>query len=42
MADASPGALKTNGSSFAVNWQRPQTPKPISIVVVIPSGPLYN
>jgi Peptidase A4 family len=39
-ANASPGALSGNGSSFSVAWQRPQPQTPV--VVVIPSGPLYH
>ena len=41
-ANASPGALSSNGSSFSVAWQRPQPQAPTPIVVVIPSGPLYH
>jgi peptidase A4-like protein len=40
-ANASPGALSGNGSSFSVAWQRPQQ-APAPVVVVIPSGPLYH
>ncbi len=39
-ANASPGALSGNGSSFTVNWQRPKIQTPA--VVVIVSGPIYN
>ena len=41
-ANASPGALSGNGSSFSVAWQRPQAQAPATIVVIIPSGPLYH
>jgi hypothetical protein len=40
-ADATPGALAGNGSSFTVNWQPPEQ-SPAPPVIVIPSGPLYN
>jgi hypothetical protein len=39
-ANASPGALSGNGSSFTVNWQRPESKVPT--VEVIVSGPIYN
>ena len=39
-ANASPGALSGSGSSFTVNWQRPETQVPT--VVVIMAGPIYN
>jgi Peptidase A4 family len=39
-ADASPGALSAQGSSFTVNWQRPEIPIPAPAVIVI--GPIYN
>lgn len=39
-ADASPGALSGNGSSFAVTWQRPEIQMPARPVIV--SGPIYN
>jgi hypothetical protein len=39
-ANASPGALSGGGSSFTVNWQRPEIQIPA--VVVIVSGPIYN
>jgi Peptidase A4 family len=39
-ADASPGALSGNGSSFAVTWQRPEIQMPAPPVIV--SGPIYN
>ena len=39
-ADASPGALSGNGSSFTVNWQRPEIQMPAPPVIV--SGPIYN
>ena len=39
-ANASPGALSGHGSSFTVNWQRPEIQTPT--VVVIVSGPIYN
>jgi hypothetical protein len=39
-ANASPGALSGQGSSFTVNWQRPEIQTPT--VVVIVAGPIYN
>jgi hypothetical protein len=39
-ADASPGALSGNGSSFTVNWQRPEIQMPAPPVIA--SGPIYN
>jgi hypothetical protein len=39
-ANASPGALSGSGSSFKVNWQRPEIQTPT--VVVIVAGPIYN
>jgi hypothetical protein len=39
-ADASPGALSGNGSSFTVTWQRPQLQMPAPQVIV--SGPIYH
>jgi hypothetical protein len=39
-ADASPGALSGNGSSFTVTWQRPEVQMPSPPVIV--SGPIYN
>jgi len=39
-ADASPGALSGNGSSFTVTWQRPEIQMPAPPVIV--SGPIYN
>jgi hypothetical protein len=39
-ADASPGALSGNGSSFTVNWERPEIQTPAPPVIV--SGPIYN
>jgi hypothetical protein len=39
-ANASPGALSGHGSSFTVEWQRPEIQVPA--VVVIVSGPIYN
>ncbi len=39
-ADASPGALSGNGSSFTVTWQHPQVQIPTQ--PVIQSGPIYN
>jgi hypothetical protein len=39
-ADASPGALSGNGSSFTVTWQRPQVQMPVPQVIV--SGPIYH
>jgi hypothetical protein len=39
-ADASPGALSDNGSSFTVTWQRPEIQMPAPPVIV--SGPLYH
>lgn len=39
-ANASPGALSGNGSSFTVTWQRPQVQMPTTPVIV--SGPLYH
>jgi hypothetical protein len=39
-ANAAPGALSGHGSSFTVNWQRPEIQVPS--VVVIVSGPIYN
>ena len=39
-ADASPGALSGNGSSFTVNWQRPEIQMPAPPVIV--SGPIYH
>jgi hypothetical protein len=39
-ANASPGALSDNGSSFAVNWQAPEIQMPIPPVIV--TGPIYN
>jgi len=39
-ADASPGALSGNGSSFTVSWQRPEIQMPASPVFV--TGPLYH
>ena len=39
-ADASPGVLSGNGSSFTVTWQRPQIQMPAPPVIV--SGPLYH
>jgi Peptidase A4 family len=39
-ADASPGALSGNGSSFAVTWQGPEIQMPAPPVIV--SGPIYN
>lgn len=41
-ANASPGALSSNGSSFSVAWQRPQPQTSTPVVEVIPSGPLYH
>ena len=38
-ADASPGALSSNGSSFTVTYQQPQVQMPAPPVV---AGPLYN
>jgi hypothetical protein len=39
-ADASPGALSGNGSSFTVHWQRPEIQMPAPPVTV--SGPIYH
>jgi Peptidase A4 family len=39
-ADASPGALSGNGSSFTVTWQRPEIQVPA--LPVIASGPIYH
>jgi Peptidase A4 family len=39
-ANASPGTLSGNGSSFTVNWQRPEIQMPAVLVIV--SGPIYN
>jgi hypothetical protein len=39
-ADASPGALSGDGSSFTVTWQRPEIQTPAPPVIV--SGPIYN
>jgi Peptidase A4 family len=39
-ADASPGALSGNGSSFTVTWQRPQVQMPAPPVTA--AGPLYH
>ena len=39
-ADALPGALSGNGSSFTVNWQRPEIQMPAPPVIV--SGPIYH
>jgi Peptidase A4 family len=39
-ADASPGALSGNGSSFTVNWERPQIQTPGPPVTL--SGPIYH
>jgi hypothetical protein len=39
-ADASPGGLSANGSSFTVNSQRPEIQMPAPPIVV--SGPIYN
>jgi Peptidase A4 family len=39
-ADASPGALSGNGSSFTVTWQHPQLQMPVPQVIV--SGPIYH
>jgi Peptidase A4 family len=39
-ADASPGALSGNGSSFTVNWRHPEVQMPAPPVIV--SGPIYN
>jgi Peptidase A4 family len=39
-ANASPGSLSDHGTSFTVNWQRPEIQAPT--VVVIVSGPIYN
>jgi Peptidase A4 family len=39
-ADASPGAVSVNGSSFTVTWQRPQIQMPAPPVIV--AGPIYN
>jgi hypothetical protein len=39
-ADASPGALSGNGSSFTVTGQRPEVQMPSPPVIV--SGPIYN
>ena len=39
-ADASPGALSGNGSSFTVSWQQPQIQTPAPSVIL--SGPIYN
>lgn len=39
-ADAPPGALSGHGSSFTVNWQRPEIQMPAPPVIV--SGPIYN
>jgi len=39
-ANASPNALSGNGSSFTVNWQRPEIQLPAPPVIV--SGPIYN
>ena len=40
LANALPGALSGNGSSFTVNWQRPEIQMPAQPVIV--SGPIYN
>jgi hypothetical protein len=39
-ANASPGALSANGSSFTVNSQRPEIQMPAQPIIV--SGPIYN
>ena len=39
-ADAVPGALSGNGSTFSVSWQRPTIQMPAPPVIV--SGPIYN
>lgn len=39
-ADASPGALSGDGSSFTVTWQRPEIQMPAPPVIA--SGPIYN
>jgi Peptidase A4 family len=39
-ADATPGALSGNGTSFTVNWEHPQIQTPTQPVIV--SGPIYN
>jgi hypothetical protein len=39
-ANASPGALSGNGSSFTVHWQRPEIHMPAPPVIA--SGPIYN
>ena len=36
-ADASPGALSGNGSSFTVNWQRPEIQMPAPPVILVRS-----
>jgi hypothetical protein len=39
-ANASPGALSGHGSSFTVNWRRPEIQMPAPPVIV--TGPIYN